>query len=430
MELRAIAACILARLTDHGGALGDQFEPHRQLREFGLLQEICYGVCRHHQSLAFLLEQLLERPLRKRDSDLKYLLLSAIYQLRELSVPEYAVIDETVKAAGELRKSWAKPMVNAVLRNFQRGRADFESRILQQPESVQLNHPVWLADAIRADWPRQWRSILEHNNRRPPMCLRVNRLRGSRDETMRLLQQAGLECAAGGLAPSSIYLNKPRPVREIPGFAEGLLSVQDEASQLAPELLAPAPGDRLLDACAAPGGKTCHMLESMAELGSCLALDRDERRSDKIRENLDRLGLDAELAVADVRDLPAWWDDRAFDRILLDAPCSASGVIRRHPDIKLLSRPEDANSHSKAQFSLLYALWNCLKPGGRLLYTTCSILRQENEQVISRFLAAAEDAKTVRITADWGIECGHGIQLPPGGADGPDGFYYCLLEKA
>ena len=430
MDVRARAARVLSRLADHRGSLGEHLRPHRQAPEYGLLQEICFGVCRHHQTLDFLLGQLLERPMRERDSDLKYLLLGALYQLRELAVPDYAVIDQTVKAAGQLRKQWSKPLANAVLRNYQRRQTDLIEALERQSETVRLNHPAWLTEAIRADWPQDWRTVLERNNDRPPMSLRVNRLRTSREEAMERLQQAGLDCVAGEFAQSAIYLAEPRPVNEIPGFADGLLSVQDEASQLAPAVLGPEPGARLLDACAAPGGKTCHLLESQPGAASCLALDRNASRSEMIRQNLKRLGLEAELAVADAADLSAWWDGSGFDNILLDAPCSATGVIRRHPDIKLLLRPDDVERHGETQFSLLAALWPCLKPGGRLLYTTCSVLRRENEQVVSRFLAAAGDAKTVPITADWGIECAHGKQLLPGGANGPDGFYFCLLRKS
>ena len=429
MDVRARAARILSPLAGYRGSLGEHLRPHRQAPEYGLLQEICFGVCRHYETLDFLLGQLLEKPLRERDADVKHLLLGALYQLRELAVPEYAVIDQTVKAAGQLRKSWSKPLVNAVLRNHQRRRAELDEALARQPNALRLNHPVWLTKAIRTDWPEDWRSILEHNNDRPPMSLRVNALRTSREEAMGRLQQAGLDCVAGAFAPSAVYLAKPRPVNEIPGFANGLLSVQDEASQLVPAVLAPKAGMRLLDACAAPGGKTCNLLEFQPEVASCLALERNAARGEMVRENLARLGLKAELAVADAADLSAWWDGNGFDRILLDAPCSASGVIRRHPDIKLLLRPSDIDSHADRQFSLLAALWQCLKPGGRLLYTTCSLLRRENEQVVSRFLAAAEDAKSVSITANWGIECAHGKHLLPGGANGPDGFYFCLLAK-
>ena len=352
-----------------------------------------------------------------------------MYQLRELAVPDYAAINRTVEAAGQLRKQWSKPLANAVLRNHQRRRNELDERLAQQPEAIRLNHPAWLTDAIRADWPEQWQSILERNNDRPPMSLRANLLRGSREEVLLSLRHAGMDCLPGELAQSAIYLAKPRPVNEIPGFADGLLSVQDEASQLVPAVLGPESGARLLDACAAPGGKTCHLLEFQPAAASCLALDRNPLRGKKIRENLERLGLEAELATADAADRSAWWDGNGFDGILLDAPCSATGVIRRHPDIKLLLRPDDVDRHGDVQFSLLEALWPCLKPGGRLLYTTCSVLRRENERVISRFLAAAGDAKTVPITADWGIECAHGKQLLPGGANGPDGFYFCLLRK-
>ncbi len=429
MTVRATAARILARLAGRGGTVGELLAVHRELREYSLLQEICYGVCRHHESLAFLLGELLARPLRQRDTDLKYLLLGALHELRELATPEYAVIDESVKAGHALGKEWSKPLVNAVLRNFQRRRKKFELTLGRQAENIRYSHPQWLAQSIRDDWPGQWSSILEANNRRPPLCLRANRRRGSRMDAMRLLEDAGVACSPGQLAPSAVYLQQARPVGEIPGFAEGWFSVQDEASQLVPGLLAPEPGARLLDACAAPGGKTCHLLETAPENLGCTALERDPERSDMIRENLERLDLAAELVIADAADVSQWWDGAAFDRILLDAPCSATGVIRRHPDIKLSLRPNDIAAHSKEQSRLLRVLWGCLKPGGRLLYTTCSLLRKENEQVISRFLAGAGDAKTLPIAADWGLECAYGKQLRPGGAEGPDGFYFCLLEK-
>ena len=429
MTVRAAAARILSRLAGRGGTLGELLAGHRQLREYGLLQELCYGVCRHHDSLVFLLDELLERPLRQRDADLKYLLLGALHELRELATPEYAVIDECVKASHALGKEWSRPLVNAVLRNFQRQREKLELALGQQAESIRYSHPRWLAQSINADWPEQWPSIREANNHRPPLCLRANRRRGSRVDAMRLLREAGVACSPGRLAPSAVYLQQARPVGEIPGFAEGWFSVQDEASQLVPGLLAPGPGTRLLDACAAPGGKTCHLLETAPENLSCLALERDPGRSEMIRDNLHRLGLAAEVVIADAANAAKWWDGRGFDRILLDAPCSATGVIRRHPDIKLLLRPKDIAAHSKEQLRLLRALWNCLKPGGRLLYTTCSLLREENEQVISGFLAGAADAKTLPIAADWGLECAYGKQLPPGGADGSDGFYFCLLGK-
>ncbi len=429
MTVRATAARILARLAGRGGALGEQLADRRKLREYGLLQEICYGVCRHHESLAFLLGELLERPLRQRDADLKYLLLGALHELRDLATPQYAVIDESVKAGHALGKEWSKPLVNAVLRNFQRQREKLELALGQQSESIRYSHPQWLAQSISNDWPEQWLSIREANNRRPPLCLRANRRRGSRMEAMRLLREAGLACSPGRLAPSAVYLQQARPIGEIPGFAEGWFSVQDEASQLVPGLLAPEPGARLLDACAAPGGKTCHLLETAPENLSCVALERDPGRSEMIRENLDRLDLTAESVIADAGIPAQWWDGTAFDRILLDAPCSATGVIRRHPDIKLSLRPKDIAAHSKEQSRLLRALWACLKPGGRILYTTCSLLREENEQAISRFLAGAGDAKTLPIAADWGLECAYGKQLHPGGSEGPDGFYFCLLEK-
>ncbi len=439
MGPRVAAARILARLAQGGHSLGELLAPHRKLPEYGLLQEICYGVCRHRKPLAFLLAQLLERPLRKRDGEIEFLLLGSLYQLRELAVPDYAVINEAVKAAGPLRKTRAKPLINAVLRSFQRRRAELEEQLSRQEEPLRTSHPLWLHRAIAIDWPRQRQAILAANNQRPPMCLRVNRRRRSREEFMTTLRQGGIECEPGLLAPTAVYLRKPRPVREIPGFAEGLASVQDEAAQLAVELLRPAAGERLLDACAAPGGKTGHLLECEPRLAGCVALDRDRARSTKIAENLDRLGLAAEIAVADASLPETWWDGGLFDAILLDAPCSATGVIRRHPDSKWLLRAADIAAHSERQGKLLRGVWCCLKPGGRLLYTTCSLLRAENEQVVASFLAAAPDAKAASIESVWGIECAHGKQLLPSAAGetataektpaGPDGFYFCLLNK-
>ncbi len=438
-NIRAEAARVLAKLARGGGSLGRHLKPRRELAEFALLQEICFGVCRHRESLDFLLAQLLARPLRERDSDLRHLLLGALYQLRELAIAEHAVVDQTVEAAGALGKLWSKPLINAVLRGFLRRRGELEQRLAEQPAVLRLNHPPWLASAIEADWPDHWRAILKANNVRPPMTLRANLRKTARAELIDTLQSAGLDCGAGELAPGAIYLATPKPVAEIPGFTAGLLSVQDEASQLAAGLLGTGLGaaefsrqgtqPRVLDACAAPGGKTCHLLEHLPQIGHCLALDKDGGRVAMIGENLARLELEAELAVADAAKPEAWWDGIGFDRILLDAPCSASGVIRRHPDIKILLRERDVESHAEQQFAMLGALWQCLQPGGRLLYTTCSVLRRENEQVILRFLKAARDAKPVPINADWGIECAHGRQLLPGAARGPDGFYFCLLEK-
>ena len=231
------------------------------------------------------------------------------------------------------------------------------------------------------------------------------------------------------MADSALYLDKPAPVTDLPGFAEGKVSVQDEASQLVPKLLQLEPGQRVLDACAAPGGKSCHILESEHSLTSLTSIDMTQSKLDRIRENFERLGLESSLVAADASEIEAWWDGNHFDRILLDAPCSATGVIRRHPDIKLLRRPEQIKALEEIQSNLLEKLWTCLKPGGLLLYTTCSLLRQENEDTIKRFLDSTDSAKYEAIAADWGVECAFGRQLLPGTNSGPDGFFYAVLRK-
>ena len=261
------------------------------------------------------------------------------------------------------------------------------------------------------------------------MTLRVNLSKSSRDEYLLMLADAGISATPGDLAKSAVYLEKPLPVESLPGFRQGRVSIQDEASQLVAGLLRLGPGMRVLDACAAPGGKTCHILESEHSLTDCVALDMNPERIAKIDENLKRLELKARLICGDAAATAQWWDNVGFDRILLDAPCSATGVIRRHPDIKLLRRRQDIPSLVNRQQALIESLWQCLEPGGLLLYTSCSILKQENEDLIGGFLESADNAKYEGIAADWGVECQYGRQLLPGAKNGPDGFFFSLLRK-
>jgi len=281
---------------------------------------------------------------------------------------------------------------------------------------------------MRTAWPSQWQSILEANNQHPPMTLRVNLARISRQDYLDRLTKARCPARPGELTDSSLYLEEAQPVSALPGFAEGLVSVQDEASQLIPDLLDLAPGISLLDACAAPGGKTCHLLERDVSFARLTALDNDARRLERVQQNLDRLQLRASLVCADAGEPSTWWDGRLFDRILLDAPCSATGIIRRHPDIKLLRQEDQVRALQKEQLRLLAALWPCLKPGGLLLYSTCSALPAENSDIIGRFVAQQGDAKHEEIPAAWGVECAHGRQLLPDAA-GHDGFYFARLRK-
>lgn len=436
-NIRAIAANILADLDSGRGSIGSHLAAlkikvkttNSDLTDTALLQEILYGCCRWFHLLDYITNQLVSKPLKRKDNNLRCLLMVGLYQIRYLSTPEYAVLNETVAAAAALRKSWGKPLVNAVLRNYLRERESLEAAIVQLPSWLASSHPEWLFDAIQKQWPAQSANIVSANNSRPPLCLRVNLSRTTRTAILSEFEKFNIQAFPGKLVQSAIYLEKPVPVTTILGFASGLLSVQDEASQLIPGLLRLAPGMRVLDACAAPGGKTCHILESEPSLASCTAIDVDSGRMHKITENLDRLGLKAILAVADATAVSHWWDNVAFDRILLDAPCSATGVIRRHPDIKLLRNRTNIEKLQRTQYSLLLNLWKCLSSGGLLLYTSCSILREENEANIAQFLAATPDAKYESIAADWGVECRYGRQLLPNTGYAPDGFYFALLRK-
>jgi 16S rRNA (cytosine967-C5)-methyltransferase len=426
---RATAALILAEILTGKGSLSAALDPHRERSDYQLLQEMCFGCCRWFHQLDFLLEQLLSKPFKKKDQDLRSLLVLGLYQLKFMRIPDHAAINETVSATGELNKRWARGLSNAVLRNYRRREAELLQNLQLADLAQRESHPDWLVSALTGSWPEQFEEILTANNRRPPLTVRVNLSRHSREQYMDKLGRAGLQTRPGQLAPSAIYFDHAVPVSNIPGFFDGEASVQDEASQLVPELLQLTPGLRVLDACAAPGGKTCHILESEDSLTSCVALDRSPARLTKIADNLNRLQLQASLLLADGADTDVWWNEEAFDRILLDAPCSASGVIRRHPDIKLLLTPAQVEKLVVEQRRLLHALWACLKPGGLLLYTTCSVLPQENQAQIHRFLGEHADAKYEGITADWGVECESGRQLLPRADGGTDGFFFSLLRK-
>jgi len=430
-NIRVVAARCLHRVISGKGSLTRLLAAHGQQSEYGLLQETCFGVCRHQGELAWLRDQLLQRPLKSKDGDLGALLLVGLYQLRALSLPAYAVINESVSAAGALKKPWARGLINAVLRNYQRQEAELEATLAQIDDpALHFSFPEWLRLSFETDWPLCWQSLMQHSRKRPPMTLRVNQARISRHDYVTLLSASGHSVTPGQFAASALYLDSPVPVDELPGFSAGLVSVQDEASQLVAPLLDLEPGLAVLDACAAPGGKTCHIAESEASLTRLLAVDTDSYRLVRVKENLQRLNLAAETLEADASDPGQWWNGQGFDRILLDAPCSATGVIRRHPDITLARRPEDIGVLAQNQLQLLTALWPCLQPGGLLLYTSCSILRQENENTVAAFVAAHPEAKYERITADWGVECRYGRQLLIGDEKGPDGFFFARLRKA
>jgi 16S rRNA (cytosine967-C5)-methyltransferase len=430
VDARAVAARVLVRIIVEGhslsNALPDALQPVTDGRQRALIQELAYGTLRWYFRLDAMLGQLLRKPLKQRDADLYCLLLTGLYQLDQLAMPERVAVHETVQATRSLDKDWASGLVNGVLRNYQRRSAVLEAAICENPQACHA-HPGWLIDCLQSDWPDHWREILAANNVRPPFSLRVNRQRVTRDEYLGILAEQSLQ-ATPLAVPEGVQLDRPVPVEALPGFSEGVVSVQDGGAQLAAGLLAVEPGQRVLDACAAPGGKTAHILESGIELAALVAVDIDASRLERVAENLSRLGLHAELVQADAAMPSTWWDGVHYDRILLDAPCTATGVIRRHPDIKLLRKQDDVAALVSRQQALLESLWFLLTPGGMLLYSTCSVLAAENSDQVERFLTLQSDAEEIPVNASWGHACKHGRQLLPGENE-MDGFYFACLRK-
>lgn len=393
----------------------------------GLIQEMCFGVCRYFYQLDAIQQQLISKSLKAKDNDIKLLILIGLYQLRYMQVPPHAAVSETVKAAKSLRKPWANGLINAVLRNYLREQ-DSLNTIITASMDLQFSHPQWLVDEIKTAWPEQASTVLAENNNYPPMHLRVDTRVTSREEVLEALENKGIKAQASPVCASAITLQQARNVTDIPGFSAGHVSVQDIAPQFTAPLLELAPQQRVLDACAAPGGKTLHILQSEPELDEVVALDINPSRLARIEENLSRASVSATLIAADGNDVASWWDGTLFDRILLDAPCSATGVIRRHPDIKILRQAPDIDALATTQLQLLNSLWPLLKPKGILLYATCSILPKENHELLAKFLSQHADAIEKVIEIDIGIPVSIGRQILPG-MHGMDGFYYGRLLK-
>jgi 16S rRNA (cytosine967-C5)-methyltransferase len=399
-------------------------------RERALAMELANGVLRWYWKLDYLLSQFLKKPLRNKEQEVKLLLLMALYELVELNTPDYAVVNEAVSASKAMGKQWAKAMINGVLRNFIRD----QEACLKKMESNQeayYSHPYWLIALLKKDWPDHWKTILQANNQRPPLWLRVNASQSNTEDYQKLLNEQGLPTTKHIFAAQALKPEQGVDVTSLPGFDQGVVSVQDAGAQLAAGLLDVHQGQRVLDLCAAPGGKTCHVLELEPGIETMVAVELEENRMARVRENLNRLNLNAELIVADASD-DSWWDNKLFDRILVDAPCSSTGVIRRHPDIKSLRWEEDIKSLVDVQQKILQQAWQMLVPGGKLLYVSCSVLRQENEKQMGELLSMHNDAVELNLIEDgsegWGVACKHGRQLLPGENDN-DGFYYCCLTK-
>jgi 16S rRNA (cytosine967-C5)-methyltransferase len=427
LNSRLIAANSVSRVLHDGqsltAVLDGALQSMSSSKDKAFIQALCFGVCRHFHRLDFILNELLDKPIK--DDQIKSLVLVGLFQLAYMRVKPHAAVSETVLAAA--KKPWAKALINAVLRTYLREQAVLEQKADNNPASA-LSHPDWLIKKIQQDWPDQAPQLFLENNRQAPMTIRVNPGRISREHYLQLLAERSIPATAIGFSATAVILDQPVAVELLPGFDDGLVSVQDAAAQLAAPLLNVQPGHRVLDVCAAPGGKTAHILETQPQLEKLVAVDIDAARMQRVGINLQRLNLQAELAIGDAAHPKDWWDGRLFDRILVDAPCSALGVIRRHPDIKLLRRADDIARLQLLQKNILDAVWPLLAPGGLLLYATCSILKQENEQQIAAFLAGHEDSAEIPIIASWGLTRKHGRQILTG-ESAMDGFYYALLGK-
>lgn len=408
-------------------AFNETFKNPLEERERSFITELCYGICRWYFRLNFYVNELLAKPLKKKDYDLHCLLLLGIYQLTDLRIPEHAAVNETVDVTQALKKPWAKAMVNGVLRNFLRKRDEL-IKSAEQNEEAFYSHPSWFIRDIRHAWPLQWKAILNLNNEKASLILRINSTKISRDEYLQQLNEKNITAISHPLVVSGIILKDTIPVSQLPGFESGRVTVQDASAQLAAFLLEPKIGERVLDACAAPGGKTTHLLEVQGKLKELVSIDKGLSRIHKLKETCARFGATPTIIDADASEIHTWWDGAHFDRILLDAPCSATGIIRRHPDIKIHRAENEIDHFVQEQSKLLKAVWTILKPGGTLLYATCSILPEENHILITQFLKNHSDAKEYVITENWGICMNVGRQLLPSGDN--DGFYYARLVKS
>lgn len=418
LEPQALAAGVLVEVLagrNLNEVLAELWSRHPDLlpRQRGAVQDLSYGTLRFFSRLDFLLQALITRPISH--EGVRCLLLAGLYQLIYSKTRPYAVVDRAVEAARAMDAPWAAKFVNGVLRNFLRLKPELLLRA-NDFEPAYFSHPQWWIDRLRIEYPKDWKSILSANNTHPPMTLRVNRRQTSPEQYLAQLQAAELE--ADLLEGGAIRLKTPVAVDKLPGFRDGLVSVQDAGAQYAADLLDLAPGQHVLDACAAPGGKAAHILECANV--DLLALDKDPVRLKQVAENFQRLQLEGRVMTGDAAIPAGWWDGRLFDRILADVPCSASGVVRRHPDIKWLRRPTDIAQFAKQQRLILASLWRLLAPGGKLLYATCSLFQEENAAVVADFVANQDHAQRLTLTQI-------NDQLLPN--ETHDGFFFALLEN-
>jgi len=410
--------------------LDQAFSYHRIFlhKEHKLIYELCFGTCRHFNQLHDWALELLDKPLKQSDQDIFLAILLGIYQLYFLNAPHYSSINESVNLAIQLKKPWAKGLINAILRRAQREETSFKPFLEKQPSSFWA-HEEWFIQKIQKDWPTYWQEILSANNQKAPLVIRVNTKKISRDSYIKELDNNQISYSISSLSNAGIYIYNAT-LSQLPYFEDGFLSVQDESAQMAAYFLDVKPHMRVLDACSAPGNKTCHLLETYENF-SLVSIERDEKRSRKIIENLNRLGFKSEdlsLFVQDVVQVDQWWDKNLFDRILVDAPCSSTGVIRRHPDIKWSKNESDLRQNAKIQLEILRALWPTLKVGGVLVYSTCSIFKIENEEVIAAFIADKKNYLFQEVSLQGGVALSYGYQFLPH-PEKTDGFYYSIIQK-
>ncbi|EKO3488648.1 16S rRNA (cytosine(967)-C(5))-methyltransferase RsmB [Vibrio fluvialis] len=424
MNVRAAAAQVLFQVVDKGQSLSMALPAAQQNirpRDHALLQEICYGALRYLPRLESIANALMDNPLKGKQRVFHHLILVGIYQLSFMRIPAHAAVGETVEGAQDLKGPRLRGLINAVLRNYQRNQEQLDAQAVSH-NAGKYGHPSWLLKLLKNAYPQQWEAIVEANNSKAPMWLRVNHQHHDRDAYQALLNNENIDSSVHSQAEDALKLAAPCDVTKLPGFEKGWVSVQDAAAQLSLHYLQPQDGELILDCCAAPGGKTAHILER-TQGSEVVAIDCDDTRLKRVHDNLKRLNLSAKVVCGDARYPQEWWQGSQFDRILLDAPCSATGVIRRHPDIKWLRRAEDIAALAELQREILDAMWQQLKPGGTLVYATCSITPQENVLQVKDFLARTSDAQLVGSELD-----NPGRQILPGEED-MDGFYYAVLTK-
>lgn len=423
-NLRSLAAQLIEQVIDKHQSLSAILPPAQKglsSKDSALLQELCFGVTRFLPQLDSLINRLMEKPMTGKQRVIHYLLMVGIYQLVHTRIPAHAALAETVDGASVLKRQQLKGLVNGVLRQFQRRQGELLSNL--SGEAITWLHPSWIINRVRHDWPDHWQQVLNANNQRPPMWLRVNRSKNSRTQWLEKLADSEQIGEVSLDAEDAVRLDKPAAVTQLPGFEEGWVTVQDLSAQRCALFLAPEDGENILDLCAAPGGKTTHILE-IAPNSKVTAVDIDQGRLQRVKENLQRLQMQATVIQGDGRYPERWSPETQYDKILLDAPCSATGVIRRHPDIKWLRRDSDIAELAKLQREILQAIWSYLKPGGTLVYATCSIMREENSSQIAAFLTGHPDAQPAPLAPNLPSE----LQVLPEELGG-DGFFYAKLVK-